>query len=255
MWLSTANACVECPAEMHNAKIFNPHPQIERVPLTNGETCYVIDDALLEPTKVVEWASLQREAFRSVDFNAYPGNFLLLPAPVDDALREFFIQHMRGLFDARRLLKMQCRLSMVTLPPAALRPYQWVCHTDRSGLDPSQSIQASVLYLFQDSSFGGTSFYEPARSKAETAQFFADSAELSNEAFTQRYGIQPGYIAGSNDYFTQVGSISARWNRLIFYDGSLLHSGDIPAPEKLSDDPRTGRLTFNGFFVCRRNAA
>jgi hypothetical protein len=38
-------------------------------------------------------------------------------------------------------------------------------------------------------------------------------------------------------------------------DGALLHTGDILAPERLSNDPATGRLTFNGFFTCRRNAA
>jgi len=50
-------------------------------------------------------------------------------------------------------------------------------------------------------------------------------------------------------------SIPAKWNRLIFYDGGVLHSGDITAPQKLSNDPVAGRLTLNGFFTCRRNVA
>jgi hypothetical protein len=241
--------------EMHNAAVFNPRPRIERMPLGGGQFCYVIDDALLEPERFVEWSAAHGDAFRLVDYNAYPGNFLMMPAPIGDALQDFFVRHIRAFFDARRIVKMHCRLAMVTLPPQALRPYQWLCHTDRSGLDLAQSIQASVLYLFKDAGLGGTSFYAPARSVDETAQLFADSAALSSEAFSERYGIQPGYIHGSNDYFTCIGSVPARWNRLIFYDGSLLHSGDIPAPEKLSVDPRIGRLTFNGFFVCRRNAA
>jgi hypothetical protein len=235
--------------------VFNPHPQIEHVRLANDAVVHVIDDALIEPERYVEWAALNADAFRPVDFNAYPGNFLLMPGAVDDALRDYFNQHMRSLFDARRLVRMQCRLSMVTLAPQTLRPYQWLCHSDRSGLDATQSIQASVLYLFKDASLGGTSFYVPSRSPAETAQLFADSSTLSNEAFTQRHGIEPGYMHASNAYFERVGDIPARWNRLIFYDGSLLHSGSIRAPEKLTTDPRTGRLTVNGFFVCRRNAA
>jgi AcrR family transcriptional regulator len=60
------------------------------------------------------------------------------------------LEHMRSLFDARRLEQMHCRLSMVTLPPHALRPYQWLCHSDRYDLDAMRSIQASVLYLFKD---------------------------------------------------------------------------------------------------------
>ena len=179
----------------------------------------------------------------------------MMPAAIEAALQDFFNRHMRAFFDARRLQKMHCRLSMVTLPPAALRPYQWLCHTDRSGLDPSQSIQASVLYLFKDPHLGGTSFYAPKHSREETARLFADTTTLSNDEFSARYDIRPGYMRESNAYFERVGGVPARWNRLIFYDGSFLHSGDIPLPERLSDDPSLGRLTFNGFFVSRRHAA
>jgi hypothetical protein len=241
--------------EIASTEVFRPHPRIERVPLANGETCYVVDDVLLEPERFVEWAATRREEFRPVDFNAYPGTYRMMPAAIEQALQDFFNRYMRSCFDARRLQKMHCRLSMVTLPPSALRPYQWLCHTDRFGLDPSQSIQATVLYLFKDPDLGGTSFYTPKRSRDETARIFADTTTLSNEEFAQRYGIRPGYMRESNAYFERIGGVSARWNRLIFYDGSFLHSGDIPAPDRLSDDPSNGRLTFNGFFISRRQAA
>ena len=41
---------------------------------------------------------------------------------------------------------------------------------------------------------------------------------------------------------------------MIFYDGSMLHSGDIDSAGGLSSDPLTGRLTLNGFFTSKRNA-
>ena len=47
-------------------------------------------------------------------------------------------------------------------------------------------------------------------------------------------------------------TIEPKWNRLIFYDGDVFHSGDIRAPERLSDDPAVGRLTLNGFFTGTR---
>ncbi len=60
----------------------------------------------------------------------------------------------------------------------------------------------------------------------------------------------------SNAYFTQIGNVPARWNRMVPSTmASLLHSGSIDAPEKLTDDPRSGRLTFTASFICRRNAA
>lgn len=237
---------------MDSRIIFNPAPRIERITLANGASCHVVDDALLEPERFVAWVDANRAQFRPVDFNAYPGTYLMVPTAVEDAFQDFFLRHVRSLFDARRQLQMHCRVGMVTLSPQALRPCQWLCHSDHFGLDPSQSIQASVLYLFKDESLGGTSFYEPTRSEPVTRQLFTDSLALSPEAFVSRYGIRPGYMRGSNAYFRHIGRVPARWNRLILYDGSLLHSGDIGMPEKLSDDPLTGRLTFNGFFTCRR---
>jgi hypothetical protein len=52
-----------------------------------------------------------------------------------------------------------------------------------------------------------------------------------------------------------VGTVPGQWNRIIFYDGYVLHSGDILAPERLSADPSAGRLTLNAFFSSRRNLA
>ena len=169
------------------------------------------------------------------------------------ALDDFFVRNVRRLFDARRTLQMHCRLSMVTTPPQPLRPNQWICHRDSDGLDAQQSVQASVLYLFKDETLGGTSFYEQIRSAEETAQLFRDAEKFSASDFAQKYSIEPGYINQSNRYFNQIGKIAPKWNRMIFYDGSILHSGDILAPEKLSADLRIGRLTLNGFFTSRRN--
>jgi hypothetical protein len=233
---------------------FNPRPSIDALEWSNGQTCYVIDDALLEPQRLVDFALVNRAQFSSVDFNAYPG--LLLPSPpaISIALNDFFTQHVRRYFDARRVTHMHSRLAMVTLPASELRPYQWICHRDDVGLGPDLSMQASVLYLFHDESFGGTSFYEPNLAPAQMASLAHEAGTLSNAAFAQKYGIEPGYLCDSNRYFTRVGSVRAKWNRIIFYDGGTLHSGDIEAPEKLSADPATGRLSLNGFFTSRRRA-
>jgi hypothetical protein len=57
-----------------------------------------------------------------------------------------------------------------------------------------------------------------------------------------------GYISGSDRFFEEIASIEAVPDRLIIYQGSLLHSGIIPAHMEFSDDPRRGRLTAN-FFI------
>ena len=234
--------------------VFNSRPHIERVALPGGQSCFIVDGALREPERLVAFAAARREAFRPVDFNAYPG--ILLPTPqVSVVLNEFFLQHMRRRFDARRVIHMHSRLALVTVPPRLLSARQALCHRDSIGLDPQHSIQASVLYLFEDAGMGGTSFYEATVPEPAVALLFHDASTLPGTVFAQKYGLAPGYMTDSNRYFTKVASVPAKWNRLIFYDGGLLHSGDIGAPEKLSDDPAAGRLTLNGFFTCRRGAA
>jgi hypothetical protein len=233
--------------------MFNPHATMQVVNFGDRHFCLVLDDALLEPERLVQFAAARREAFQPVDITGYPGICLMAPADVVDGLNELFRQQVRRNFDARRCVRWLIRFSLVTLQPQDLRPLQWLCHADDVGLDPRLSMQASVLYLFKDERQGGTSFYAPIRSDAEIAMLFKAAGSLSCEAFTQQFGIRPGYMHEANDYFGRIGSISAKWNRLIFYDGGVLHSGDITAPDKLSKDPVAGRLTLNGFFTCRRN--
>lgn len=234
---------------------FNPRMSLEKLTLSNGQCCYVMDDALLQPELLVGWANASKAAFKLVDFSAYPGQYVMLPCQLDASISAWFTQQMRPLFDARRLIRMHMRLAMVTLPAEALRPAQWLCHSDNFGVAPEQSIQASVLYLFKDPGLGGTAFYEPARPAAEMKALFDDAIRLSADEFAQRYGLQPGYLVDSNRYFNRIGGVAARWNRMVFYDGTILHTSDIPAPDRLNDDPLSGRLTLNGFYTCRRHAA
>jgi hypothetical protein len=235
--------------------MFNPDARLTTLRFADRQICHVIDDALLDPDGLVRYAGERADDFRPLDQKGYPGICLPAPAELTRALDLLFTWHLRRRFDARRTLKMHCRLSLVTTPAAELLPYQWLCHRDGVVLSPRESIQASVLYLFRDESLGGTSFYDPARPPEEIAALFNDSKSLAAEEFVRRHGIEPGYMRGSNDYFTCVGTVPAKWNRLIFYDGSMLHSGQIEAPERLTVNPLQGRLTLNGFFTSRRNIA
>ena len=81
-----------------------------------------------------------------------------------------------------------------------------------------------------------------------------DSSRLNAHEFTARYGVRPGYMLGSNDYFERHAQVPAAWNRIVFYDGGIFHSADVDLPGLLSPDPACGRLTLNSFFTCRRQA-
>lgn len=233
--------------------LLNPEASVEPLHLQDGRVCLVIDEILLDPDSLVQFAATQRNVFRAVDFNFYPGVFVDPPQQLPALLANFFSARVRRRFDARRLLQMHCRLSMVTKQPDSLSPIQSLCHRDRPVLDAHHSIQACILYLFRDAGLGGTAFYKPVRSEAETQQLFSDAQHLPPAEFFSKYDMLPHYLAESNSWFERIGCVPARWNRCIFFDGFGFHSGDIPAPEKLSADPLTGRLTVNGFFTSRRH--
>ncbi|MBC7989272.1 MAG: hypothetical protein H7Y19_06785 [Luteimonas sp.] len=235
--------------------MFNPHPRIDVLPIDGTHACYVIDDALSQPQQLVEYARANRERFEMAPHNAYPGLELRMPDDFSDRLDDFFRLHVRARLGARRTQRMYSRLSMATLSPEQLQPPQWICHRDRMTFAAKQCIAASVLYLFHDVSLGGTAFFVAKKPAREIDVLIHESGTLTADDFAGKYGAERGYLAGSNDYFEKVLAVPAKWNRLIFYDGDVFHTGDIRAAEKLSDDPDTGRLTLNGFFTCSKRAA
>ena len=234
-------------------RLFNPEPRVQVLELAPGLRCVVLDDVLLEPETLVDWAASHR--FEAPEGNLYPGQVMGLPAELDLRLRDLFWQHARGPLALRRCHAAYVRLSLATQPVARLQPLQWLCHRDRSGDDPSEVFAASVMYLFCDPALGGTRFFMPRRPADELAELFRDAQVLPPAEFTARHGIEPGYPAADSAYFDCVATVPAAWNRMIIYDGGGYHAAAIDCPELLSDDPATGRLTLNGFFPCRRQTA
>lgn len=234
--------------------MFNPHARPEPHPLMPGHTAWVVDDLLAEPERWVALAAEHREAFETTTHNAYPGPELRMPDALSARLDAWFGEHIRARLGARRTLRMYSRLAIVTRAPGELDPRQWLPHRDRMGMAPDECAAAAVTYLFHDTALGGTSFWRPRRPLDEVETLIADSARLDARAFSQHYGLAQGYIGTDTAWFERVATIPPRYNRAIFYDGGLFHCSDIPHPERLDPDPRRGRLTWNGFWLCRRQA-
>lgn len=234
-------------------QFFNPAPRVSAVPIAPGEFCIVVDEVLANPEGLVEWAAGQR--FRPLQGFAYPGVTVDVPPAVSAMVGDYFAQHVRGRLGGRRTLSTAVRLSLVTLAPQQLHPVQWQCHRDGMGPAPRDLVlPAMVAYLFRDPGLGGTSFYRALLSEEETGRMIHDAWHMSAAEFSARYGLTAGYLSGSNRYFERLAQVPAAWNRMLFYNSDVFHSGDITAPERLSADPRSGRLTLNGFFTCRRAA-
>jgi Family of unknown function (DUF6445) len=237
--------------------MFTAQPQIQVVTLTNGQQAYVIDNFCTKPELWLQLAQDNRALFRdagALDKIGYPGIELIVPEQINQALVEFFMLHIRRLTETRREIYSVSRLSMVTLRPAQLSPAQCICHRDIARQSGGR-MTASVLYLSDNPAQGGTSFYRPTQSLEVTAQLVQDSLSLTAAAFTQRYGLAQNYMLESNQWFEKIGSVKAKYNRIVFYSGDIYHSADIAQPQWLSDDPATGRLTLNGFFYFSATAA
>ena len=64
-------------------------------------------------------------------------------------------------------------------------------------------------------------------SPSQLHQFRLDTSGLDGASFAAKYGIDPGYMTDTNRYFERIGHVPGKWNRAVFYDGGILHSGNI----------------------------
>jgi hypothetical protein len=233
---------------------FSTQPRVEAMQLDNGQRVFIVDDVLDHPERIVQLARDFGNDFVHAEGSPYPGRQLLMPDDFSARMDEFFRLHLRALLKSRRSLAMYSRLSRVTLPAGMLDARQRICHRDSAGVDPLHTISASVLYLFENPTLGGTVFFQPLGSETATESLVMDASSLSSAEFGQRYDWPASYMTRSNAHFRVIGRVPAKWNRVIFYDGRIFHSSDIEHPEKLDDPAGMGRLTVNAFFTCTRPA-
>lgn len=208
-----------------------------------------IDDFLQDPHAVVEAAAAATFAPASAPGGktGYPG--LRAPAPADymqaiTALLDPLIKVNFGVPQALPVKMGLSAFSLTTTAPEALGPWQRLPHFDAS----TPHHMAAVLYLCGPE-HGGTGFYRHnatglQRITPDHRERYLDACH----AELQR-GLPPArYFDRSDERYTFLGMMPARFNRLAVYPGSLLHSACIDPRHSLSADPRRGRLTVNTFY-------
>ena len=152
-------------------------------------------------------------------------------------------QFIAGAFEIDNFSLLEASFSLVTATPPELSPAQRAPH-----FDSTDQKHLALLHYLRVPPGSGTAFYRQRSTGIERVtegnvdQFVSharrEAAMLPEDS---------GYISGSDQFFEQIGSIEGVPDRLIIYQGSLLHSGIIPPDMDFSDDPRTGRLTGNLF--------
>ncbi len=232
----------------------SPDARLQMLALADGSSVCVVDDFAQEPESLVALAQALADRFQAPAGHPYPGPQLDLPGDMAAELDAWFQRQVGARLRAGTPTGTYGRFSRVTREPASLDARQRICHRDDSNAEAGDMICACVHYLFQDEALGGTVFFRSRMSEADTRQFMHDANTLDAQAFGSRYDIPAGYMTESNRYFELIGRVPAKWNRAVFYDGGIFHSGDIRGPSPAAYREGPGRLTINAFFKSSRRA-
>jgi hypothetical protein len=225
-----------------------PHPDIAVQKLAIGREqapLLVIDNVVANPGELVELAA--SKLFGDVA-SYYPG--IRAKAPL--SYQQFILDQMRGLFgetfrlQGRTLRFTACYFSLVTTPPEKLAHLQRIPHID----SVLGTELAFVHYLFKRD-LGGTSFYRHRQTGFESV---TQDRKLEYFECVEAERLGPnkpdaGYINGSTALYEQLHSEAAVFNRMLVYRRNSLHSGSIDPPTGVDSNPRTGRLSLNGFIA------
>lgn len=136
----------------------NPEIIVEAKHITDTSACVVIDDFLLNPHELVDYACRHKDDFVMQE-RAYPGLILPLDSDLLATIKRFIRSDISRFFGfLRGGLRLNANLALATLMPDELSWIQRLCHTDPRLL-PEHRNFASVLYLFDQPDMGGTGFY------------------------------------------------------------------------------------------------
>jgi hypothetical protein len=232
-----------------------PSPFALRMPcdiqsvVVGGQAIVFIDDFLADPQALVEaaCASPFEPASTPGEQKGYPGLRAAAPLAYTQSITALLEPLIKVNFGVPEQLPVKVGLSafsLTTTAPGELGPLQRMPHFDAS----TPHHMAALLYLC-DQTQGGTGFYRHnatglQRITAGNRERYLDAC---HEELTR--GQPPArYFDRSDERFTFLGMMPARFNRLVVYPGSLLHSACIDPARSLSRDPRQGRLTVNTFY-------
>jgi len=217
---------------------------------TEKSRVVVVDDLIPDAHRFVETAAAMAP-FDPEAVNYYPGLRRIFTQADTEAwdyvstVLTAVAQFVGGAFNATGFTVNEASFSIVTHRPEQLRPAQRIPHFD----SPDQNFVA-VLHYLNDIPNTGTCFYRHRatgfeRITPQRAEAFATMRRLEGMPS------QGGFIGDSNTLYEQLLRVDGRFNRLLIYQGALLHSGFIPHDFTFSGDPRSGRLTGNLFIQLK----
>jgi len=205
----------------------------------------VVDDCLRDPDALV------RYAVHEARFQSSPAMYPGIVAPAPDAYCESFLNAMGPLIGETFGVQVEtafltnCFFAIVTFSAEQLHFRQRLPHID----DYGSGVIAMIHYLC-DEFQGGTGLFRHRATGYEslTEEKYKHLQSLIAQDIASNGPIAPEYMSTNNRLFEQTACIQAKFNRLVVYRGSILHSMLVDAKTKLDPNPLVGRLTINSFL-------
>ena len=210
-----------------------------------GQPVLVVDRVLADPQRVVDHAAAAD--FYAPPHTHYPG----LNAHVPEGYYRTVIAALRQPLEAAFGLSMRARLDyfgflgLSTQAAADATPAQRFPHVD--SYDPNR---LAMVHYFCDETHGGTGFF---RQKA-TGYECVDQGRARRyvaEVMVERSrseGLAPAFPHAGMPHYDLIGQSDAVFNRLVVYRSHIFHAPLLGAGGAAAD-PRSGRLTANGFIT------
>jgi len=228
-----------------------PNPDIKLQDVGDGQQFAIVDNFLDDPHSLVSNTAGYAGEFVT-QRRGHPSRGRDMSERELQDLRRFIRSRLSRLFPFLRAgVLLKAFLSNVSLKPDELSAFHRMCHIDPR-MSPQHHTYAGVVYLFTNPELGGTGFYrwkakDVAVRTYELALQDHDAALRYLEEHSPTFRKPPEYMTNSNDIAELLTAVPAKFNRLVFYNGEIPHSGHITRPELLSSDPAEGRLTLNFF--------
>ena len=224
------------------------HPDFKLTKLTIGREqapLVVVDNFVVDPEALVDLAA--RKLFGDVvDF--YPGVRSKVPLSYQQFMLDKVMPLFAPHFDLGKAVRRftQCHFSIVTTPPEKLDIAQCIPHIDST----ISSELAFIHYLFK-SDLGGTAFY---RHRATGYEYVDEVRKdgywrVVDEEQAGPNRAETAYINGDTAHYERVGEQKGIFNRMLVYRRNTLHSAALDQAFIPNPNPRTGRLSINGFLA------
>ena len=226
----------------------NPKLTIQEVsiPYTNLNA-YIIDDFLLNADSVLHFAkNIAYFNPMHADNSYYPGVRDNMPEPYIRLLHDFFQQSIIPKLVGREqstAIIHKSLISLVTCLPSQLLTEQKMPH-----VDSCKSSEYAFVHYLSGQELGGTSIYRyiPKNIVELNEQDEVILDDMLNEV-SSKSNEHNGYITDSTSLFEQVLKVEAKFNRLVIYQGNLLHGANLTSKESYSGDTANGRFSITSF--------